>query len=163
MADPIDPSRFRAALSRFASGITVLTMRDPAGNDLGMTATAFSSLSLDPPLILVCIDAAASMAAPLTQGRAFAVHVLREDQEHLSRRFAATTGDRFAGITVERSASGTPLLADTLMRLECEVVARHPGGDHQIVVGRPDRVTVAPIGEPLLYFRGRYGRMLPTP
>lgn len=163
MSDPIDATRFRAALARFASGITVLTMRDATGTDLGMTATAFSSLSLDPPLILVCLDAKATMAAPLTVGRAFAVHVLREDQEHLSRRFAATTGDRFANLTLERSPEGTPLLPDTLMRMECEVVARHPGGDHHILVGRPDRVSVAAIGEPLLYFRGRYGRLAQTP
>ena len=163
MSAPIDPTQFRAALSRFASGITVLTMRDAAGTDLGMTATAFTSLSLDPPLILVCVDAKASMAAPLTPGVAFAVHVLREDQEHLSRRFAATTGDRFADLALERSQAGTPLLPDTLMRMECTAVARHPGGDHHIIVGRPERLTVAPIGEPLLYFRGRYGRLAQTP
>jgi len=163
MSTPIDPTQFRAALSRFASGITVLTMRDGAGTDLGMTATAFTSLSLDPALILVCVDAKATMAAPLVVGTAFAVHVLREDQEHLSRRFAATTGDRFANLVLQRSPEGTPLLPDTLMRMECAVVARHPGGDHHILVARPDRVTVASIGEPLLYFRGRYGRLAQTP
>jgi flavin reductase ActVB len=163
MSTPIDPTQFRAALSRFASGITVLTMRDGTGTDLGMTATAFTSLSLEPPLILVCLDAKATMAAPLLVGTAFAVHVLREDQEHLSRRFAATTGDRFADLALERSPEGTPLLPDTLMRMECEVVARHPGGDHHIIVARPDRVTVASIGAPLLYFRGRYGRLAQTP
>lgn len=163
MSASLDPTQFRAALSRFASGITVLTMRDAAGTDLGMTATAFSSLSLDPPLILICVDAKATMATPLTEGTAFAVHVLREDQEHLSRRFAATTGDRFANLALERSPEGTPLLPDTLMRMECTVAARHPGGDHHIIVGRPERVTVAAIGEPLLYFRGRYGRLAQTP
>ncbi|MFM8301948.1 MAG: flavin reductase family protein [Gemmatimonadota bacterium] len=160
---PIDPAQFRAALARFASGITVLTMRDAAGTDLGMTATAFTSLSLDPPLILACVDAKATMATPLVEGAAFAVHVLREDQEQLSRRFAATTGDRFANLALERSPDGTPLLPDTLMRMECTAVARHPGGDHHIIVGRPQRVTVAAIGEPLLYFRGRYGRLAQTP
>ncbi|MFM2139989.1 MAG: hypothetical protein RLZZ25_254 [Gemmatimonadota bacterium] len=163
MSTAIDPTQFRAALARFASGITVLTMRDAAGTDLGMTATAFTSLSLDPPLVLVCIDAKATMATPLTTGVAFAVHVLREDQEHLSRRFAATTGDRFAGLTLERSAAGTPLLPDVLMRMECEVVARHPGGDHHIIVARPEQVRLAAIGDPLLYFRGRYGRLAQTP
>ncbi|MFM9012277.1 MAG: flavin reductase family protein [Gemmatimonadota bacterium] len=163
MSVPIDPAQFRAALARFASGITVLTMRDAAGTDLGMTATAFTSLSLDPPLILACVDAKATMATPLVEGAAFAVHVLREDQEQLSRRFAATTGDRFANLALERSPDGTPLLPDTLMRMECTAVARHPGGDHHIIVGRPQRVTVAAIGEPLLYFRGRYGRLAQTP
>ncbi|MFM8909888.1 MAG: flavin reductase family protein [Gemmatimonadota bacterium] len=163
MSVPIDPAQVRAALARFASGITVLTMRDAAGTDLGMTATAFTSLSLDPPLILACVDAKATMATPLVEGAAFAVHVLREDQEQLSRRFAATTGDRFANLTLERSPDGTPLLPDTLMRMECTAVARHPGGDHHIIVGRPQRVTVAAIGEPLLYFRGRYGRLAQTP
>lgn len=127
MSVPIDPAQFRAALARFASGITVLTMRDAAGTDLGMTATAFTSLSLDPPLILACVDAKATMAIPLVRGAAFAVHVLREDQEQLSRRFAATSGDRFANLTLERSPDGTPLLPDALMRMECTAVARHPG------------------------------------
>lgn len=155
---PLDPAAFRASLARFASGITVITMRDADGRDLGMTATAFASLSLDPPLILVCIDRAASMAGPLEQASHFAVHVLGEDQHEVSRGFALKEGDRFAGRSVTRGIAGLPLLELALARLQCRIAARHPGGDHVIVVGEVLDADVTD-GDPLLYFRGRYARV----
>jgi len=157
----LDPTTFRAALGRFASGVTVLTVRSAEGADLGMTATAFSSVSLTPPLILVCVDRDASAAPALREGVAFAVHILDESQADLSRRFASSDEDRFAGIASSRGDDGVPRLEGVLARLDCRVHAIHDGGDHIIVVGAVSGATTADAA-PLLYFRGAYGRLTPT-
>lgn len=154
----LDPSIFRASLGRFAAGITVLTMRGADGIDRGMTATAFSSLSLDPPLVLVCIDHNATMAKPLADATHLAVHVLGEDQEAISRRFASKDGDRFAGLDITRGVAELPLVPGALVRLQCRIRDRHPGGDHVIIVCEVLEADVAD-GEPLVYFRGRYARL----
>jgi len=156
----VDPATFRSALSRFAAGVTVLTTHTRDDRDVGMTATAFSSLSLDPPLVLVCVDRDASMASPLEQATHLAVHVLSGDQEPLSRRFAGTESDRFAGLRITRGAGGLPLLDGAIARLQCRITERHPGGDHVIVVAEVLEADFME-GEPLLYFRGRYGRLAP--
>lgn len=156
----IDPSAFRQALARFASGVTILTTRDASGRDAGMTVSAFSSLSLDPPLILACVDRAASAAPALAQAERFVVNVLAADQEPLSRRFAVKDIDRFEGVAISRGLGDIALLDGALAHLECRVTARHPGGDHTIYVGHVDASAVRD-GEPLLYFRGRYGRITP--
>lgn len=156
----VDPADFRAALSQFASGVTVLTTRDAAGRDAGMTATAFSSLSLDPPLVLFCVGHDASMAPALRAATHVAVHVLAADQESLSRRFAATDDARFAGLTLRRGIGDVPLLEGAAARLECRIAERLPRGDHDIVVAEVLRVAVSD-GTPLLYHRGRYGRLAP--
>jgi len=153
----VDPTAFRTALSRFASGVTVLTTRTDDGQDLGMTASAFSSLSLEPPLILVCVDRDASMASPLEHATHVAVHVLAVEQEHLSRRFAGKESDRFTGLAISRGAGGVPLLEGAIARLQCRIVERHPGGDHVIVVAEVLDADAAE-GAPLVYFRGQYGR-----
>ena len=110
----IDPATFRAVLGRFASGVTVVTMRDEAGHDHGMTVSAFCSVSLDPPLVLACIDRAASMFDALTVGGAYAINVLSDTQEPLSRRFATDMDDRFEGVGYMRGPRGSPLLDDAL-------------------------------------------------
>lgn len=155
-----DPAAFRAALSRFASGVTILTMRDAEGRDHGMTATAFSSLSLDPPLILVCIDRAASMFEPLQQAQRFAVNILADDQQQVSRAFAAQDVDRFGGFLFERGIEDVPILVGAHAHLECRVHARHEAGDHTIIVGLVE-VCATGEGAPLLYYRGTYGRFAP--
>ncbi len=155
---PVDPSTFRATLGRFASGITVLTARDAAGRDVGMTVSAFSSLSLDPPLILVCVDHAASVAPVLEHCTHFAVNVLEEEQEPLSRRFAEREVDRFDGVAYHRGLHDLALLDGALAHLECTVHERHPAGDHTILVGRVEDAAVGD-GYPLLYFRGGYCRL----
>lgn len=152
----VDAATFRTALSRFASGVTVLTTHTDDARDLGMTATAFSSVSIDPPLVLVCVDRDASMASPLEHATHVGVHVLRAGQEDLSRRFAGVESDRFAGLAVSRGAGNIPLLEGALARLQCRIVERHPGGDHVIVLAEVLAVDVAE-SEPLVYFRGRYG------
>lgn len=155
---PIDPSAFRATMGRFASGITVITARDADGADVGMTVSAFSSLSLDPPLVLVCIDRAASVGPTLETAESFGVNVLSQDQEAISRRFAERDVDRFQGVAYTRGHSGVPLLDGALAQLECRVTERHPGGDHTILIGAVESAEVRE-GNPLLYYRGGYRRL----
>ena len=154
----LDPSTFRAALGRFASGITIVTAQDRDGRDVGMTVSAFSSLSLTPPLILVCIDNGASVAPVLEHCEHLAVNILAEDQEPLSRRFAERELDRFEGVAVTRGENGVALLSGALANLECRVVARHPAGDHTILVAEVREAALRE-GHPLLYYRSGYRRL----
>lgn len=154
----LDPATFRSVLGRFASGVTVVTAVDDAGQDHGMTVTAFSSLSLDPSLILVCIADDATLHPFLERLTHFAVNILSADQEAISRRFAAEELNRFDGVGYTRSASGVPLIDDALAHLECRVHARIPGGDHTILVGEVDSA-VARDARPLLYYRGGYAQL----
>ncbi len=159
MPHPIaNPARFKNTLGRFASGVTVITTTDAGGQDHGMTLSAFSSLSLDPPLVLVCIGDAASIAGAMAKAECFAVNILAEDQEHLSRRFSEKDADRFEGIAMTRGTSGLLLLDGALAHAECRVTARYPGGDHTIVVGEIIATSVRE-GHPLLYYRGGYARL----
>jgi flavin reductase (DIM6/NTAB) family NADH-FMN oxidoreductase RutF len=154
----LDDHAFRATLARFASGVTVMTLRDADGDDRGMTVTAFASLSLDPPLVLACVGNAASIAPALARATHFAVQVLSADQEALARKFAEKDGNRFDGLVARRGIEGLPLLDGVLATLQCRISARHPGGDHEIIVGEVLEVA-SHHGEPLLYFRGQYGRL----
>jgi len=154
----MDPAIFRSVLGRFASGVTVLTTRDEDGGDHGMTASAFCSVSLEPPLVLACIDRAATLWPMLHDvGRRFGISILAEEQEALSRRFAGDD-ERFAGVGFARGPAGSALLDDAVAHLECTVYAVHDAGDHAIVVGHVDHVGVRADGAPLLYYRSGYGR-----
>jgi flavin reductase (DIM6/NTAB) family NADH-FMN oxidoreductase RutF len=125
----------------------------------GMTVSAFSSLSLDPPLCLICIDRVASLHGHLREGGHFAVNVLAEDQEAVSRRFASTEWrDRFQGVSTRDGVTGAPLIAGAVATIECRVVSAYPGGDHTIFVGEVVSATTSE-GGPLLYYRGRYANL----
>ncbi|MBA3854524.1 MAG: flavin reductase [Gemmatimonas sp.] len=154
----LDPTTFRASLARFASGVTIVTARDRDGHDYGMTVSAFSSLSLNPPMILVCIDNGASVAPVLEHCDFFGVNILAEGQQELSRRFAEREIDRFEGVEIVRGETGVALLGGTLASLECAVTARHPAGDHTILVAEV-RAAELREGNPLLYYRGAYRRL----
>ncbi len=149
---------FRQALGHFASGVTVVTTRNASGQPCGLTASAFTSVSLDPPLILVCIDHQATSHAPLGEHGWFAVHILAKDQEALARRFASASPDKFDGLAYRPGRQGVPLLEEALAVLECRVVHAYPGGDHTIFVGRVEAVRVTG-GQPLLYYRGGYNNL----
>lgn len=155
-----DSAKFRDVLGRFASGVTVMTTRDADGRDRGMTLSAFSSLSLDPPLVLACVGHDATIANAIAAATHFGISVLAEDQEALSRRFADPDADRFDGVRVTRGARGLALIEGALAHLECTIVARHEAGDHTIVVGTVEAAT-AREGAPLVYHRQRYGRLAP--
>lgn len=155
---PIDKDLFRAVLGRFASGVTIITTTDADGRDQGMTVSAFSSLSLDPPLVLVCIDHGASLWPVLQTAGHFAVNILASQQEALSRRFSSKEPDRFDGIGFSRGNTGVPMLDDTLASIECTITARVPQGDHSILIGHVESGTTRDL-QPLLYYRGGYASL----
>ena len=154
----IDQDLFRAVLGRFASGITVITTLDAAGVPHGMTVSAFSSLSLEPPLVLACLARNATMMPVLDTAEAFGVNILRDGQEAISRRFAGPVDDRFGGIGYTEGRLGAPILDEVLAWLQCRIVARHLAGDHLILVGQVDEAGVHE-GRPLLYYRGGYATL----
>jgi len=154
----IDSDAFRAALGRFASGITIVTARDAKGRDHGMTVSAFCSLSLEPAMVLVSIGHEASMHGLMMRAEHVGISVLSTAQEALSRRFADPETDRFDGVGYTRGENGVALLDDALVHLECDVVARHEAGDHTIIVCAVDRME-AYEGRPLLYYRGGYAQL----
>ncbi len=154
----VNQSDFRAVLGRFATGVTVVTTLDKNGNDAGMTVSAFSSLSLDPPLVLICIGHSASIYASLAAATHFTANILTEDQEVLARRFAEQTPDRFEGIGYERGQNGAAVLDEVLGYVECEVIDRHPGGDHDIIIASVEAASFRE-GKPLLYYRGGYAQL----
>jgi flavin reductase (DIM6/NTAB) family NADH-FMN oxidoreductase RutF len=152
---------FKAAMGSFAAGVTVVTTIDEQGAPQAVTATAFSSVSLDPPLCLVCIDRRARTYRPILYRRSFAVNILRAEQEWLSDRFASAIPDRFATVPwVSGEVTGCPVIEEALASMECEVVEVHTGGDHDIFLGRPTSVRVHD-GAPLVYFRGNYSSLPP--
>jgi flavin reductase (DIM6/NTAB) family NADH-FMN oxidoreductase RutF len=154
----VDPDTFRAALGRFASGVTVVTARDATGKDHGMTVSAFCSVSLDPPLVLACIGHEASMHPVIAREHCFGVSVLAAGQEALARRFADQRSDRFDGVGYTRGRLGVALLDDALAHLECTVVDRREAGDHTVVVGRVETVWTDQ-DRPLVYYRGGYTQL----
>jgi flavin reductase (DIM6/NTAB) family NADH-FMN oxidoreductase RutF len=155
---PIDPDTFRATLGRFASGVTIVTMRD-GDADCGMTVSSFTSVSLDPPLVLACIDASADMHDLFTVGRRLVVNVLSAAQEALSRRFSEEHGARrFEGIGFARDEHGTVVLYDVLAWLGCRITATHAAGDHTLVVAQVEEATTRDL-RPLLYYRGGYAEL----
>ena len=157
----IDPSTFRSVLGRFASGVTVVTVRDSENCDHGLTVSAFCSLSLDPPLVLICIEKDASLHDVLASGNIasrFAVNILEAKQEEVARRFAEEHPDRFEGIGFSRGITGAPILDDCLAVIECDVQSRHPAGDHTIVIGTVIG-SATNEGRPLLYYRGGYATL----
>lgn len=156
----ITPKDFRAALGRFSSGVTVITVETAAGEVHGMTASSFCSVSLRPPLVLVCIDHLAETYLHVRERGRFGVSILRDDQEALSEFFADPERNpdaaRRLDIRYDRMRSGTPVVSGTLASLDCSVVQAHAAGDHTIFVAEVSEVSVSE-GAPLVYFRGRYG------
>ncbi|HSI87848.1 MAG TPA: flavin reductase family protein [Pyrinomonadaceae bacterium] len=152
---PISEDEFRSALSRFPSGVTVVTTKDAAGRFHGITVSAFSSVSLDPPLVLICIERAAYSHPVFIESGVFAVNFLSSEQSELSERFAAPLEDKFGGIDFTVGDLGLPLIAGCLANLECKVRNTGDGGDHTIFIGEVESATVSD-GDPLLYFRSDY-------
>jgi flavin reductase (DIM6/NTAB) family NADH-FMN oxidoreductase RutF len=152
---PANPTQFRQLLGRFATGVTVVTALDAQGRPAGMTATAVSSVSLEPPVLLVCVGHQADFHPVIAAAPRFAVNVLAAGQEHLSRRFAASNTDRFAGVQHRPGPHDVPLLEGVVAHILCDTWGRDEAGDHTVVFGL---VTGGETFErpPLLYYRGRY-------
>jgi flavin reductase (DIM6/NTAB) family NADH-FMN oxidoreductase RutF len=159
----VDPVTFRRALGRFLTGVTVTTTCGPDGEPVGMTANAFSSVSLDPPLVLLCLARSAASFAAMEAAERYAVHILAHEHKAISDAFArsaADGADKFAAVSWHRSADGLPLLNDFLARLECTIVERVDAGDHAVYIARVDNAHVCE-GEPapLAFFGGTYGTL----
>lgn len=156
----VGPAAFREALGCFASGVTVVTAAAGEGRVAGLTANAFTAVSLDPPLVLVCVGEGSRSLAALRRAGAFAVHVLRADQAAEARAFARAGEGKLTGMAFDWSAEGQPRLGRYLVRLDCVLEAEYPGGDHAIVLGRVrDLALDRQAGDPLTYFRGRLGAL----
>lgn len=148
-------------LGHFATGVTIVTTRLASGEPWGFTVNSFTSLSLAPPLILVCVDHGTESFAAMSQAEYFAVNFLAEDQEELSRIFASKLGDRFERVSYRKAPKGSPLLDGCLGYVECRNVASHAYGDHTILIGEVLSAQASG-GPPLLFYRGAYTRLEPS-
>lgn len=145
----------RDIAGRFATGVTVITFLNQQGKPVGMTANSFTSLSLEPPLLLFCIDKSASLYDDMMKTEAFAVNILSKEQEALSRQFSKKEIDRFAGVKYSTGMLGTPILEGILAHFECKTYKFYEGGDHMIVIGEIVNGHYRD-GEPLLFYCGKY-------
>ena len=155
---PLSSEQLRKILGHFATGVTVVTTRLASGEPWGFTVNAFTSVSLSPPLILICVDHGTESFHAMSQAEFFAVNFLAEDQEELSRVFASRSRKRFQGIPHASSANGAPLLKGCLGYIECRKTASHAHGDHTILIGEV-LAGEGRGGSPLLFYRSSYGRM----
>ena len=153
-----DAGEFRAALGQFATGVTIITAVDD-GEPVGVAANSFTSVSLDPPLVLFCVARSSSTWPRIEKARKFAVNILGEHQKELSGLFATKGADRFGQTDWHLGVGGSPVLHDTLAYLDCEFWNEYDGGDHVIVVGRVLDLGLQRNAGPLLFFRGKYGRL----
>jgi flavin reductase (DIM6/NTAB) family NADH-FMN oxidoreductase RutF len=155
---PVDASSFRQALAQFASGVTVVTTRDAAGEPMGLTVSAFCSVSLSPPLILVSVDMGSEAHAGFRDSGVFAVSILAEGQDDVSRLFARPGRAKFRELSLAEGQGGLPVVPGALAHIECEIRAAHPAGDHILYIGEIVAIAVRP-GRPLVYNRGGYRRL----
>jgi 3-hydroxy-9,10-secoandrosta-1,3,5(10)-triene-9,17-dione monooxygenase reductase component len=158
--DPADPRGLRDVLGAFTTGVTVVTAKG-AGGPAGLTTNAFTSVSLDPPLVLVCFDNASRTLPVVAESRRFAVNVLRAGQEELARTFASkrVQAEKFAE-AAHNEQGGVPVLDEALAWLVCDVTELLPGGDHTIGIGAVTAMAAFE-GEPLVFQRGDYWRLAP--
>jgi flavin reductase (DIM6/NTAB) family NADH-FMN oxidoreductase RutF/pimeloyl-ACP methyl ester carboxylesterase len=154
-----DARTFRDALGCFATGVTIVTAVTPDGTPIGLTANSFTSVSLDPPLLLVCVANNAGSADLLRSASHFGVNVLQIGQQPTSNRFAGKGEDRFATTPWEQGENGVPVLTGSLASFECQQFSLNDGGDHFILVGQVLKAIYEPRRDPLLYFRGKYRRL----
>ncbi|MEY2934479.1 MAG: hypothetical protein RL033_5228, partial [Pseudomonadota bacterium] len=155
----LQAEELRAAMGSFAAGVTIITTLDAEGKHQAMTATAFTPVSLQPPLCLICIDRRARTHAPLLLHGAFGVSVLGADQEAIAAQCAAPLQDRLAGVRWRPGTrTGCPLIHGAVAAMECQLLEVHPGGDHDILLGLVESVQVRE-GKPLVYWRARYAAL----
>ena len=154
-----DPRTLRDALGCFATGVTVVTCLNDEGEPAGITVNSFTSVSLDPPLLLVCLYKQAASALALTKASHFAINVLQTGQQPASITFSTRVEDRFGSTSWSCGEAGAPILKDSMGVFECENYAVYDGGDHHILVGQVVKASFDASLDPLLFFRGRYRRL----
>jgi flavin reductase (DIM6/NTAB) family NADH-FMN oxidoreductase RutF len=152
-----DPRAFRNALSNFGTGVTVVTTTTENGDALGMTASSFNSVSLDPPLVLWSIDNGANGVEAFSQAKHFCVNVLAADQSDISNQFARSGDDKFAGVAFEEGLGGSRKIKGAIAQFECSTWEVYPGGDHKIIVGRVEKFSTDE-GEALMFVQGGYAK-----
>ncbi len=157
---PVSEDEFRRALSCFASGVTVVTTIDASGEVHGLTVSAFCSVSLAPPLVLICIEKTTASHFAFRESGAFVVNFLNESQVDLSEHFATPFADKFSVVASRPGILGIPILEDTLANLECRIKHDFDGGDHSIFVGEVETAT-AFSGSPIIYFQSDYRKLQP--
>lgn len=155
---PVSEDEFRHALSCFASGVNVVTTIDAGGGLHGLTVTAFCSVSLAPPLVLICIEKSTASHFAFQESNAFVVNILHAAHAHLSEHFATPFDDKFLEVGYLPGIKGIPILTDALASIECRIEKTFDGGDHSIFVGQVENATVNE-GEPLVYFQSEYRKI----
>lgn len=155
---PVSQTRFRHVLGHLAGGVSLVTAVGAEGEPSGLTATAVCSVSLDPPLLLACIDRASNTHLAIEASGCYAVNLLSADHEELAVRFAGNGSDKFRGLTLDEAATGSPVVGEALGFLDCTVVRDVPAGDHTVFIGRVEeaRIGDGDLGRPLVYHLGRY-------
>jgi flavin reductase (DIM6/NTAB) family NADH-FMN oxidoreductase RutF len=160
MTPPASPPQFdkrelRNALGTFPTGVTVVTTRAPSGAFVGLTVNSFSSLSLDPPLVLWSLNDFSSSLVAFEQASHFAINILADDQSEISKRFASQRPDKFAGLEVSEGAGGCPLIDGSAAQFVCRRTGQQREGDHVLFIGRVEAMAYS-AKAPLVYFRGQY-------
>jgi len=154
---PSDPANFRTVLGHFATGIALVTAMN-GEEPVGMACNSFTSVSLEPQLVLFCAAKSSSTWPRIQAAEKWAANILNQDAEEVCRLFAQKGADRFARVAYTIGRTGAPILEEALAFVDCETIAEHDAGDHVIVVGRVLELGFAPEGKPLLFYRGGYGR-----
>ena len=152
---PIERNELRRVMGHFATGVTIITTVSKDGVPFGLTANAFTSVSLDPPLLLISVDKKAESFPHFEESKAFTVNILGDEQESLSRKFAVSGGDKFQGVAYRMGANGVPILEGTLAYLECKLYAVYDGGDHTLFLGEIEQAETREV-KPLIFYRGGY-------
>lgn len=159
-AQKLEPRELRNALGHFATGVTIVTTSKESGEPIGMTASSFNAVSLEPPLVLWSIGKSTFSYSTFESSDHFAIHVLNSEQKELSNRFGSSNPNKFSDLKIKEGLHGLPLLEDCAVRFECSVEHRYDGGDHLILVGRVLRMhTNAKVDAPLLFYRGQYASL----
>jgi flavin reductase (DIM6/NTAB) family NADH-FMN oxidoreductase RutF len=151
----IERNELRRVMGHFATGVTIITTVSADGVPFGLTANAFTSVSLDPPLLLISVDKKAESYPHFEASKVFTVNILGDDQETLSRKFAVSGGDKFQGVAYRTGANGVPILENTLAYLECKLYATYEGGDHTLYLGEIEEAQTREV-PPLIFYRGGY-------
>ena len=152
---PIERNELRRVMGHFATGVTIITTKSKEGAPAGLTANSFTSVSLDPPLILVAVDKKADSWPHFEESKVFTVNILNDEMETLSRKFAVSGGDKFQGVAYHTGANGVPILDGALAYLECNLYATYDGGDHTLYLGLIEQVETHE-AKPLIFYRGGY-------
>ncbi|MBT2736998.1 flavin reductase family protein [Bacillus sp. ISL-7] len=152
----VDQQQFKQVIGHFASGVSIITVSNN-GVDFGITASAVCSVSVDPPMLLVCVNKSTGTCHAISAAESFTVNIVNETQKELALRFARANTDKFDGVDFSYGELGNPVLGQTLATLECRVVEEITGGTHSVFLGEVQKADAAD-GDPLVYYRGKFGK-----